>query len=109
MNHRHYIEDLPGSVDMASEPVGVYGDVSLKFRHSGILHEIRQLDKNDTIWLIRYMERHLEQLYSADGITGSNVTTDPLECLDEIGLFVQETGKTVKDLVDEHLKEKYAV
>ena len=62
MDSHQYRVDLPESSDMASEPVGFYNDAAYKIRHSAIVSEISRLGKNETIWLIRTMQQHLEDL-----------------------------------------------
>ena len=109
MDSHQYRVDLPESSDMASEPVGFYNDAAYKIRHSAIVSEISRLGKNETIWLIRTMQQHLEDLSQKNGSRASFCEPDALEALDELSLLVTESGKTAKELVDEYLREKYMV
>lgn len=95
------------SSDMAAEPAGLYYGTSQQLRDSGIIPELRNLGKEDTVWLIRFMEQHLEELSSAtvDALS----LPDPLVALDQLGELVRGTGKMSEQLIDEYLKEKYAL
>jgi len=95
------------SLDVAAEPAGLYYGTSQQLRDSGIIPELRNLGKEDTVWLIRFMEQHLEELSSVNDDVLS--LPDPLVALDQLSEFVRGTGKTSEQLIDEYIKEKYAL
>ena len=93
------------NADMASEPAAIYYGTSQQLRDSGILPELKHLGKEDTVWIIRFMQRHLDELTFAE----KPLVSDPLAVLDQLGTWVKATGKTSEELINEHLDEKLAV
>ena len=75
--------------DMAADPIQPYYGASARLREGGLLPELHRLDKEETTWVIRY--------------------SDPLAVLDKLGELIMKTGLTSEQLVEEHLKEKYAL
>lgn len=92
---------------VAAEPAGLYFGASQQLRDSGIIPELRNLGKEDTVWLIRFMEQHLEELSFVNDDALS--LPDPLVALDQLSGLVRCTGKTSEQLIDEYLKEKYVL
>jgi hypothetical protein len=87
------------NADMASEPAAIYYGTSQQLR------ELKHLGKEDTVWIIRFMQRHLDELTFAE----KPLVSDPLAVLDQLGTWVKATGKTSEELINEHLDEKLAV
>ena len=54
--------------NMASEPAALYYGTSKELRDSGILPELRQLGKEDTVWVIHFMQRHLDELTVSESV-----------------------------------------
>ena len=90
---------------IASEPAALYYGTSQELRDSGILPELKQFGKEDTLWIIRYLQRHLDELTASERPT----LPDPLATLSQLGDLIRATGKTSEQLISEHLEEKYAV
>ena len=90
--------------DMAAETMQSYYGASARLREGGLLPELHRLDKEETTWVIRFMQRHLDELnaQSAEELADS----DPLAVLDKLGELIMKTGMTSEQLVEEHLKEK---
>ena len=88
---------------MVSEPAAIYYGTSQELRDSGILPELKNFGKEDTVWIIRYLQKHLEELTSTERMKVAN----PLAMLDQLGDMVKATGKTSEQLVGEHLAKKY--
>ena len=86
---------------LVSEPAAIYYGTSQELRDSGILPELKNFGKEDTIWIIRYLQKHLEELTSSERMKVAN----PLAMLDQLGDMVKATGKTSEQLVGEHLAE----
>ena len=54
-------EENNNPVNMVAEPAAaLYYGSSTRLRESGILPELSQLDKSETLWIIRYLQRQLE-------------------------------------------------
>ena len=92
-------------IKIASEPAALYYGTSPELRESGILPELKQFGKEDTVWIIRYLQKHLDELSAAEHPTSN----DPLSTLDQLGDLIRATGKISEQLIDEHLAEKYSV
>ncbi|MBR2234558.1 MAG: hypothetical protein IJ892_05840 [Prevotella sp.] len=75
-------------------------------RNNGIITELRDLGREDTMWVIRYMLNHLEEL-SAPIAEKPKSQEDPLEALDFLGSLINKTGKTSQQLIDECIEEKH--
>ena len=93
--------------DMAADPIQPYYGASARLREGGLLPELHRLDKEETTWVIRYMQRHLDELNAQSAEEHAN--SDPLAVLDKLGELIMKTGLTSEQLVEEHLKEKYAL
>lgn len=51
-------EEKDNHVNMASEPsAALYYGSSIRLRESGIIPELSQLDKTDTLWIIRFFAK----------------------------------------------------
>ena len=84
---------------MVSEPAAIYYGTSQELRDSGILPELKNFGKEDTVWIIRYLQKHTS--------TERMKVANPLAMLDQLGDMVKATGKTSEQLVGEHIAEKY--
>ena len=93
---------------MASEPTAsLYYGSSTRLRESGIIPELSQLDKTDTLWIIRFLQRHLE-------LIGDNETKKQEPDLDPMyGLqylrSIHNGMPSFEELRAEYLQEKYGI
>ena len=94
------------SADMVSEPVESYYGISSNLRQSGIISSLRSLSRDDTVWIIRFLQNHLDEM--SDSIS-PKVNMSPLDTLEQLGELVRATGKSPEQMCEEHLKEKYAL
>ena len=63
---------------MASEPsAALYYGSSTELRESGIIPELSHLNKADTLWIIRFLQRQLEQM-RIDEIRNQEPDIDPM-------------------------------
>ena len=53
------------------------------------------------------MQRHLDELNAQSAEVHAD--SDPLAALDQLGELIMKTGLTSEQLIEEHLKEKYAI
>lgn len=90
---------------VVSEPAAIYYGSSERLRESGIITELKNLDREDTIWLIRFMQQHLDDLTATTAVP----IQDPLDTLSQLGALIKATGKTSEQLIEEHINEKYAL
>ena len=71
-------EENDNQASMASEPsAALYYGSSTRLRESGIIPELSQLDKTDTLWIIRFLQRHLE-LIGANETKKQKPDLDPM-------------------------------
>lgn len=75
-------------------------------RKNGFITELRDLGMEDTMWVIRYMLNHLEELF-APVAEKPKSQENPLEALDFLGSLINKTGKTSQQLIDEGIEEKH--
>lgn len=93
---------------MASEPSAVlYYGSSTRLRESGIIPELSQLDKSDTLWIIRFLQRHLE-IMKANETMKQNVAVDPLYGLQYLR-SIHKGMPSFEELRADYLQEKYGI
>lgn len=93
--------------NMAADPMQSYYGASARLREGGLLPELHRLDKEETTWVIKFMQRHLDELNAQSAEVHAD--SDPLAALDQLGELIMKTGLTSEQLIEEHLKEKYAI
>ena len=99
-------EDIISTHDSVSESTEFYYGLSEKAIRSGIVSELLDLGREDTIWIIHFMQNHLEELSNSSN-QESGITA--IDALEQLGDLVRATGRQPEQLVEEYLKEKYAV
>ena len=93
---------------MASEPsAALYYGSSTELRESGIIPELSHLNKADTLWIIRFLQRQLEQM-RIDEIRNQEPDIDPMYGLNYLK-SIHEGMPDYKELRAEYLLEKYGV
>ena len=93
---------------MASEPsVAMYYGSSTELRESGIIPELSHLNKADTLWIIRFLQRHLEQM-RIDEIKSQEPDIDPMYGLNYLK-SIHEGMPDYEELRAEYIQEKYGV
>lgn len=90
---------------VVSEPAAIYYGSSERLRESGIITELKNLDREDTIGLIRFMQQHLDDLTATTAVP----IQDPLDTLSQLGALIKATGKTSEQLIEERIDEKHAL
>lgn len=93
---------------MASEPsAALYYGSSTRLRESGIIPELSQLDKTDTLWIIRFLQRHLE-LIGANETKKQKPDLDPMYGLQYLR-SIHNGMPSFEELRAEYLQEKYGI
>lgn len=93
---------------MASEPsVALYYGSSTELRESGIIPELSHLNKADMLWIIRFLQRQLEQM-RIDEIKSQEPDIDPMYGLNYLK-SIHEGMPDYEELRAEYLQEKYGV
>ena len=93
---------------MASEPSAtLYYGSSTEFRESGIIPELSHLNKADTLWIIRFLQRQLEQM-RIDEIKSQEPDIDPMYGLNYLK-SIHEGMPDYEELRAEYIQEKYGV
>ena len=93
---------------MASEPSAtLYYGSSTELRESGIIPELSHLNKADTLWIIRFLQRQLEQM-RIDEISSQEPAIDPMYGLNYLK-SIHEGMPDYEELRAEYLQEKYGV
>lgn len=101
-------EEIDHQANMASEPsAALYYGSSTRLRESGIIPELSQLDKSDTLWIIRFLQRHLELMRAKDA-KKQEPTIDPMYGLQYLR-SIHEGMPCFEELRAEYLQEKYGV
>lgn len=101
-------EDNNNNQIIASEPpTALYYGSSTRLRESGIIPELSRLDKADTLWIIRFLQRHLETMRNNDTkVQESNHNS-------MYGLLylrsIHEGMPSFEELRAEYLQEKYGI
>ena len=93
---------------MASEPsTALYYGSSTRLRESGIIPELSRLDKTDTLWIIRFLQRQLESMTAKEPKT-QETDIDPMYGLQYLR-SIHNGMPSFEDLRAEYLKEKYGI
>ena len=93
---------------MASEPsIALYYGSSTELRESGIIPELFHLNKADTLWIIRFLQRQLEQM-RIEEIRNQDPNIDPMYGLNYLK-SIHEGMPDYEELRAEYLQEKYGV
>ena len=96
-------QDMP-QVSKVSEPSALYYGASPRLRASGILEELPNLNEDDTIWLIEFMEKQLANM--SENSAESEI--DPLYGLDYLR-GIHAGMPSFEELKAEYLAGKYEV
>lgn len=98
--------DNPNNI--VSDPsAALYYGSSAKLRESGIIPELSRLDKSDTIWIIRFLQRQLEKLKTEE--TRTQVSeADPMYGLHFLR-SIHEGLPDPDELKNEYLQEKFGI
>ena len=101
-------EENDNSSIMASEPsAALYYGTSTELRESGIIPELSHLNKTDTLWIIRFLQRQLEQM-RIEEIRNQEPAIDPMYGLNYLK-SIHEGMPDYEELRAEYLLEKYGV
>ena len=93
---------------MASEPsIALYYGSSTELRESGIIPELSHLNKADMLWIIRFLQRQLEQM-RIEEIRSQEPDIDPMYGLNYLK-SIHEGMPDYEELRAEYLLEKYGV
>lgn len=93
---------------MASEPsVALYYGSSTELRESGIIPELSHLNKADMLWIIRFLQRQLEQM-RIEEIRSQEPDIDPMYGLNYLK-SIHEGMPDYEELRAEYLQEKHGV
>ena len=93
---------------IASEPsAALYYGSSTRLRESGIIPELSQLDKSDSLWIIRFLQRRLETM-RLNEIREQKSAIDPLFGLQYLR-SIHEGMPGYEELRADYLKEKYGI
>ena len=93
---------------MASEPsVALYYGSSTELRESGIIPELSHLNKADMLWIIRFLQRQLEQM-RIEEIRNQDPNIDPMYGLNYLK-SIHEGMPDYEELRAEYLQEKYGI
>jgi hypothetical protein len=101
-------EENDNHASIASEPsAALYYGSSTRLRESGIIPELSQLDKSDTLWIIHFLQRHLE-LMTAKEAQKQEVDIDPMYGLQYLR-SIHDGMPGFEELRAEYLQEKYCI
>jgi hypothetical protein len=101
-------EENNNQVSMASEPsAALYYGSSTRLRESGIIPELSQLDKSDTLWIIRFLQRHLELMRTNEPQL-KEINIDPMYGLEYLR-SIHKGMPSFEELRAEYLQEKYGI
>lgn len=93
---------------IASEPSAtLYYGSSTELRESGIIPELSHLNKADMLWIIRFLQRQLEQM-RIEEIRSQESDIDPMYGLNYLK-SIHEGMPDYEELRAEYLQEKYGV
>ena len=93
---------------IASEPsAALYYGSSTELRESGIIPELSHLNKADTLWIIRFLQRQLEQM-RIEEIRNQEPNIDPMYGLNYLK-SIHEGMPDYEELRAEYLQEKYGI
>jgi len=101
-------EEIEHQANMASEPSAeLYYGSSTRLRESGIIPELSQLDKSDTLWIIRFLQRQLELMRAKD-VQKHESAIDPMYGLHYLR-SIHDGMPSFEELRAEYLQEKYGI
>lgn len=101
-------EEKDNHVNMASEPsAALYYGSSIRLRESGIIPELSQLDKTDTLWIIRFLQRQLE-LMRAKEPQKKETDVDPMYGLQYLR-SIHNGMPSFEELRATYIQEKYDI
>ena len=101
-------EENNNSVNVASEPsAAIYYGTSTALRESRIIPELSHLNKTDTLWIIHFLQRQLEQM-RIEEIRSQDPNIDPMYGLNYLK-SIHEGMPDYEELRAEYLQEKYGV
>ena len=101
-------EENNDQANMVSEPsAALYYGSSTKLRDSGIIPELSQLDKLDTLWIIRFLQRQLE-LMRAKESQKQETDIDPLYGLQYLR-SIHEGMPSFEDLRAKYIQENFSI
>ena len=101
-------EEIEHQANMASEPSAeLYYGSSTRLRESGIIPELSQLDKSDTLWIIRFLQRQLELMRAKD-VQKHESAIDPLYGLHYLR-SIHDGMPSFEDLRAEYIQEKFGI
>ncbi len=93
---------------IASEPsAALYYGSSTELRESGIIPELSHLNKADMLWIIRFLQRQLEQM-RIEEIRNQEPNIDPMYGLNYLK-SIHEGMPDYEELRAEYLQEKYGI
>lgn len=101
-------EENNNQESIVSEPsAAMYYGSSTRLRESGIILELSQLDKTDSLWIIRFLQRHLETM-RLNEIKKSESAISPMFGLQYLK-SIHEGMPGFEELRNDYLKEKYGI
>lgn len=93
---------------IVSEPsAALYYGSSTELRESGIIPELSHLNKADTLWIIHFLQRQLEQM-RIEEIRSQEPDIDPMYGLNYLK-SIHEGMPDYEELRAEYLQEKYGI
>jgi hypothetical protein len=101
-------EEIDDQTSMASEPsAALYYGSSTRLRESGIIPKLSQLDKSDTLWIIRFLQRQLEMMRINEP-KNQETSVDPLYGLEYLRSIHKEMP-SFEELRAKYIQEKYDI
>ena len=101
-------EENNNPVNMASEPsAALYYGTSTALRESGIIPELSHLNKTDTLWIIRFLQRQLEQM-RIEEMRNQESSIDSMYGLNFLK-SIHEDMPEYEELRAEYLQEKFGI
>lgn len=101
-------EENNNSVNVASEPsAAIYYGTSTALRESRIIPELSHLNKTDTLWIIHFLQRQLEQM-RIEEMWDQEQSIDPMYGLNFLK-SIHEGMPDFEELRVEYLHEKYGI
>lgn len=94
--------------NMAAEPsAAIYYGTSTELRESGIIPELSHLNKTDILWIIRFLQRQLEQM-RIEEMKDKEPGIDPMYGLDFLK-SIHEGMPEFEELRAEYLQERFGI
>ncbi|MBR5082695.1 MAG: hypothetical protein IKX35_09680 [Bacteroidales bacterium] len=101
-------EENNNHANLASEPsAALYYGSSTKLRESGIIPELSRLDKTDTLWIIRFLQRQLESMRAKE-FEKQDTDIDPMYGLQYLR-SIHNGMPSFEDLHAKYIQEKYGI